>query len=479
MTPHFVPRRHAQGERGIALVSALLLMMVMSGLAIALTASGRIEVAMGDNEELYEGARAAAEAGLNHAAAVILGQIADPLTYQLNDILKGPDGLSNPTNPGASVNADNGLIPHLLFPGGPAGPWPVAAGSQFSYTVQLFDDDDPRMNNPVGTPFSAEELIAMGPPDEDPEDGTGLVDINKRIVIRATGLGPRGTVAVLEQMLQPIKMPALLVDGDLEMAGNAHIAGAQGSVHSNGNLEIVGTSVVIDESATATGTLTSGGGWAPVDGMMSGGMPEIPVFDIHASNFIAEADFILRSNGSITYPNGTVLCTSNCQNFQPPGYGGLRFGWTFVNAGPNSRWSLLNDTVVSATYFAQTPVNIGGTGTTELALSVIAQGSITVTGTPNLRPEPNSQLMFVTDKDLDIQGDLTGSLLLEGLVLVREQIHFSGDTSLVGQVMVQNVPHTAGTPVNENSVEGNFTLTYNGIIETLAYTVSGWRETQR
>ena len=56
-------------ERGMALVAALLLMMVMSGLAIALLASGRIETAMGDNEELYAGARAASEAGLNHTAA--------------------------------------------------------------------------------------------------------------------------------------------------------------------------------------------------------------------------------------------------------------------------------------------------------------------------------------------------------------------------------------------------------------------------
>ena len=37
----------------MALISALLMMIVMSALAIALTASGRVEVSMGDNEELY------------------------------------------------------------------------------------------------------------------------------------------------------------------------------------------------------------------------------------------------------------------------------------------------------------------------------------------------------------------------------------------------------------------------------------------
>jgi Tfp pilus assembly protein PilX len=478
MTPHSLSIRDSSSERGIALVSALLLMLVMSGLAIALMASGRVEVAMGDNEELYEGARAAAEAGLNHAATVIVGQIADPLTFALNDILMGPDGVSDPANPTASVNDDNGIISHLMFPGGPAAPWLVAPGSQYSYDVRLFDDDDPRMNNPLG-PFSAEELIAMGPPDDDPEDGTGLVDVNKRIVIRATGFGPRGTVAVLEQMLQPIKMPALLVDGDVELTGNSRVLGDQGSVHSNASLEIDNT-VIVEETATSTGTLTTSLGWTPSSGgLMSGGMPEIPVLDIHAINFIGQADFILKANGSITYPNGTVICTTNCQSAQPAGYGGLRFGWNFVNAGPNSRWVQLNDTVVSATYYAETDVNIGGTGGAFLALSVIAEGSISVSGTPNLQPEPYSQLLFVTDEDLDITGDLIGSPHVEGLVLVREQIHFSGDTELVGQVMVQDVPHTAGTPVDENLLEGNFQLTYNGIIETLAYSVSGWRETQR
>jgi len=478
MTQESCSHRGTSGERGIALVAALLLMLVMSGLAIALTASGRIEVAMGDNEEYYEGARAAAEAGLNHAAAVILGQIADPLTYELNDILKGPDGLSDPSNANASVNVDNGMISHLMFPAGPAGPWPVEAGSQYSYDVRLYDDDDPLMNTPPGTVFSNEELVAMGPPDEDPEDGTGLVDVNKRIVIRATGYGPRGTVAVLEQMLQPVKMPALLVDGDLEMAGNAQVVGAQGSVHANGDLEITGTSVFVQESATATGDLVADSSWAPQDGLASGGMPEIPVLDVHAINFIGEADFILRANGTITYPGSTTnLCGATCQNTIPPTYS-VRFGWNFVNAGPNSYWRQLNDNVVSATFYAETNVQVGGTGITELAMSILSTGSIEITGTPNLRPEPNSQLMFVTDKDLNIIGDLTGSVLLEGLVLVREQIHFSGDTSLVGQVMVQNEPHTAGTPVSANVVEGNFSLTYNGLIETLAYTVSGWRETQ-
>src|SRR5688572_20866717 len=135
-------RPERASERGMALIAALLLMMVMSGLAIALLASGRIETAMGDNEELYAGARAASEAGLNHTAAIILQLTADPV-FPLNSLLNGPDTLSNPaTNDASSVNADNGMVTQLL--GGTA-PWQVEPGSAYSYAVQLMDDDDPAL----------------------------------------------------------------------------------------------------------------------------------------------------------------------------------------------------------------------------------------------------------------------------------------------------------------------------------------------
>ena len=48
---------------------------------------------------------------------------------------------------------------------------------------------------------------------------------------------------------------------------------------------------------------------------------------------------------------------------------------------------------------------------------------------------------------------------------------------MVGQVVCQNVT-SVSTLVTANNVSGNFELTYDGGLEPLAYTVSGWRETQ-
>lgn len=484
MTPDRSSHAGPASERGMALIATLLLMMVMSGLAIALIASGRIENAMGDNEELYAGARAASEAGLNHTAAIILQLTADP-TFPLDSLLAGPDAALDAGNDSAAANNDNGLVTHLL---GGAAPWPVAAGAAYTYDVELLDDDDPSLNG--GVPFSTAELTAMGAGSAlDVEDGLRFNDVNKRLVIRSTGFGPRGTQATLEQMLVPIEMPALLVNGDVTLAGNTSISGEQGSVHANGTLTIQNTTVDVDENATSTGTLTAPGGWDP-GGLESGGMPIIPVPNILASNYASDADYFLRANGQIVTVNPvsgaeTLICTAamsanNCRNFTPAGGEGI-FGlvyssssqsWTF-NPGPGGGGATINQ----ATYYANTDVSITGNTGVALYLSIIAEGNIIVTGNPDLQPEPSSQIQFVTNKDLRITGDLTMTMAYAGHILVREQIDFFGNGFMVGQVVVQNVP-SVSTLVTGNTVSGNFELTYDGGLEPLAYTVSGWRETQ-
>ena len=472
-------------ERGIALVAALLMMMVMSALAMALTASGRVEVAMGDNEELYASARAAAEAGLNHTAAIIVQQAANP-AFSPNTLIAGPDGLRDAANEAAAQNADNNHVTQIL---GGAEPWAIPGTNDYTYDVRIFDDDDPILKN--GTAFTNVELTAMAAnKPAQVENGLRFGDTNNRLVIRSTGFGPQGTTAVLEQMLVPVTMPALLVDGDLELAGNASIEGLQGSVHANNNLTITGNSVNVEQDATATGNLNAGAGWE-AGGLTSGGMPRIPVPDIHAINYFADADFVLRDNGTITNQSGTtVYCNAfaanqggyrtGCRNTVPPGAVNP-FGWRFNS---NSQTWDLNPggggDAHQATYYAENHVTVTGSpGTTAapLRITIIAEGNIEVTGNPDLRPEPLSEIQFVTDMDLRIAGDITIPTAYEGRFLVREQIDFAGSADLAGQVIVQNVPSVSPLVVN-NTVSGNVTLTYNGLVETLAYSVSGWRESQ-
>ena len=172
-----------------------------------------------------------------------------------------------------------------------------------------------------------------------------------------------------------------------------------------------------------------------------------------------------------------------CRGYSPPGAvpAGATFGWRF-NDNLDS-WDLnpigAGNNTNSATYYSETDVKITGspgTNATPILLTIIAEGDIEVSGNPDLRPEPLSELQFVTDEDLKIAGDLTIPLAFEGRIMVREQIDFAGTATLAGQVIVQNVP-SVSTLVEDNVVTGTVTLSYNGLIETVAYTVSGWRET--
>src|SRR5688500_16136118 len=69
-------------QRGSALVSVLLLLMVMSALTAAFTVSGHTETLVVRNHQTAAQARAAAEAGLNHGSQIVFAWLAGwPNTY--------------------------------------------------------------------------------------------------------------------------------------------------------------------------------------------------------------------------------------------------------------------------------------------------------------------------------------------------------------------------------------------------------------
>jgi Tfp pilus assembly protein PilX len=71
------PALQRQGERGIALVAVLLLLMMMSALGMALAVNGETETLIARNQIAGMQAQAAAEAGLNHAVEVATEYIFD------------------------------------------------------------------------------------------------------------------------------------------------------------------------------------------------------------------------------------------------------------------------------------------------------------------------------------------------------------------------------------------------------------------
>ena len=472
-----------QSEQGVALIVVLLLLAVMSGLATGMALNSQIEVAMSSNEMFYAGARGAAEAGLNRAVTAIV----DPANNGEN-WLYGDDDTAG--------TADDGNMGYVMAD---FDAWPETIGvtAQYSYTVEILDDDN---NALYATPLTADQLLQMG------EDGNSTNNINDRLIIRATGFGPQGTTVRVARLLESwdttspatdvpsLSNPAILVDGDFTMSGNFDVAGTQGNVHSNGNIVLDGNTGSVSGDITAVGTIT---GADLAGGTQSGGEPTISVPAVNASDYLDQANYILHANGTATIAATGVACGALCN------------GWTH-DAG-TSEWRITGTTAPTGTFYVNGNVSISGSpGSAKApkALAVIATGSISVTGNPYLslpppaNPANPKSLQFVTDGDLKLAGnpDVDDQTAVEGRSLVREQLHISGNPELQGQIIVKNVTndddeavnpgHTQSSLVTSNTLSGTPNITYNGSFDpivtiehipgttTYTNTVSGWMENQ-
>lgn len=453
-----------QSERGIALIIVLLMMAVLSGLATGFSMNGQTETAMAENEVYYAGARAAAEAGMNRATERLVKDTA-------NNLLAGPDQAASATATHPS-NADNGDVSFLFAA---AGPYALDANGTYTYTIEVLDDDNPALYQ---TPLSDAQKISMG----EMVTNSPNINDNDRLILRATGFGPKNSVVRIMRELQSVDNvatttttslanPAILVDGDLAIGGNIGVRGLEGNVHANGNLSITGAAAAVDGDATATGTFTYNQNWH-AGGAQGGGRDAITVPDVSAATYANYADYILTSAGTITYGPShpdvvagiqTVNATCTCSGS----------GWT--TSGGN--WMVSGSTVISGTFYVQGNVTISGNPGkkgAEVALSLITEGSISISGTPKFKPENDALIQFVTNGDLTISGNvvLDDPTSVEGQIFVREQLEISGNPEFQGRIMVANEANGAYSQISTNTISGNPKLTYNGTLAAIPTTTT-------
>jgi hypothetical protein len=428
--------RRAQDERGIALVAVLLLLMMMSALGMALAVNGETETLIARNQIAGMQAQAAAEAGLNHAVEVATEYIFD---WKSNGFASSSLAVD-----AVLTNADAGTLNGLAMNTS----LDIADGFNASYQVTILDDDD----DGVG------------------EDGDPLNDVNNVLRIRATGLAKDGTKVVLEALISPPELGAIVTNGDLLLHGNASIEGSAGSVHSNGNLTLDGNSVTVEQDVSSSGVLDCDDPCDQVEGTATEGASEVPVPPVHASDYAVWADYILKDDGTMTDPSsGAVLCTwtskTSCNN------------WDWDSA--SGTWSLNSNTVTAGTYYVEGHARVSGSpGSTKnpAEISIIAEGSIQISGSPKLAPD-TPELLFVTDQDLKITGtiDVVGeAALVQGQMLVRGQAEIAGNASLDGQLLVEDVD--VGDLVDANSIGGSVVITYTGGLGGSVFTVTSWRD---
>lgn len=434
-------------EQGMALIAVLLLLMTMSALAAALAISGNTETLIARNHETAAQARAAAEAGLSHALQVVIEEIQDWETNMH----------ASPSAAMTALLADDGSLEDLGIDDDGEN---LAGLSDVTYEARVLDDDDPDRG---WTPSPAELLLMS-------EDGDEDADANTRLVVRAIGYASGNAVATVEATIVPLELPAILTDGDLEIDGSFGLSGTDGDMHTNSDLEINGNAAAVTPPGTCSSTGDTDG--APNTGACSEGEAEITVPTFEASDYLSRADYILNNDG--TYTDVSTNTQTTCAN---PCLGAWRWAsgsneWQITAAGGNPSPS-------AATYYIDDPdvtVRISGSpGSVAIPvqMSLIAEGSIIISGGPTIEPD-TSGVLFVTDEDLSISGGLT--VTEEGLMLVGEQLGISGGGNKVlrGQILVADAAANSSVET-ANVINGNVSIIYNGGLDDMFFTVSAWR----
>jgi type II secretory pathway pseudopilin PulG len=435
------------GERGYALLGTLLLLMMMSALGAALGVNGQTETRISRNQRAATQATVAAEAGLNHAVELATTYIfqwkangfAD-VDAAIDALLLGPDLASGTV----ATDADNGSLGTRVgitfleeLPVGTR--MTITGGINAEYEAFIMDDDATAPDEPAGDLFDDENLT---------------------LVVRAEGYAQDSTKVVLEALIAPVELGAVVTNGPLDLGGNVTIDGSAGSVHANGDMDIDGNSVAVSGTITASGTYAG-------SNTGSGGAPELSVPEVHASDYLAFADFILTSAGTMTDLGGTLLCTAS------GGMGGDCNEWDFDSG--TGVWSLGKSEPPDGTYYVEGAVEVtgspGGGKGGPVVLSIIAEGSIDISGHPEMTAD-TADLLFVTDGDLEISGDLVAS---SGQMLVHEQVNLTGTTDITGQLLVENAT-SVDTLVTANHITGTGTITYNGGLGVGIFSVQGWRD---
>ena len=450
MTDHTRAARR-DPERGSAIITVLLLLMLMTALAAALTVSGRTESLITRNHQSRAQARASAEAGLNHAVQIAVDylQTIDPV-----NIPGALDALLVDTTPlGVGVFGTATGIEGAL-------------DSTVEYEVLLMDEDDPARGAAIVAALIGN--VAVG------EDGIATTDNNNTLVFRATGTAQGGASVTLEALIAPVELGAIVTDGNLDISGSVSITGGDDAdVHSNGDLTIDGSATVDSGGMTSTGEYDG-----PAPGY--GGAAAKPLPQISAEDYKHHADYVLTETGDMTcnsaggctspatgvaYGYGATICTAG------PSGNDCRpdWGWRFAGGG----WEMgAAGTPQNGTFYVETDVSISSNPT--LSMTLIAEGSIDISGSPNLTAHTN-ELLFVTDGDLDISGGVDTDVIAQGQMLVHEQLSISGNATLGGQIIVEDAANNHSL-VDSTSISGNVEINYNGTLGTNLFFVTGWRE---
>ncbi len=318
---------------------------------------------------------------------------------------------------------------------------------------------------------------------------------------------------------------AVLTDGSLEITGSLDLTGTHGSAHANGNITGSGTGSDVEGYLSAAGTYTQGGVNVGNTALSGGGKApkEVPLID--PRDFYQFSEYDLCPNGQVkagpAYSGGpganTVVDTSDTRTPQrllpcggPTLLGTNNYrGWDFVpsetkslsgaSVSPTSlscaayectgAWKYNDNTAYDGVYYLyRGSADIGGNpgeDDSPWLASIIAEsystgaenhsncspghkaGDIDMSGGPDIRySDLAAPVTFLAGRDLKFRGN--GNASAVGAFLVHEQFDISGNATIDGLVISNDLCNTTGSPVDQgrlSSLSGSGGINYGGGLE--------------
>ena len=400
----------------MALAAAMFAIVVASILGAGMLAFANLSTQATVNQERATRAVQVADAGVAHALGLLRGSLK---SQSFTRILRGGDNIV-PT-------ADDSLFINYGLPVGDEIPLTGKAFQGHTYFVTVRDD----------------------PADGDMNAST---DLNGRVLVRCTVLTNDGASVEVTAILGATPMPAFAADGNVNFSGSPQVRGARGGAHANGNIHASGGGPIISTQATATGSAT--GTWRLPDGSPAPVLsfqPEVGIPDLNPMDYCVGAEFRLLSTGTATNGAGMLIAVPS--------------GWSY-DAG-TKLWTLAGGSSVDGTYCVQGNAAItGNTGSAVVPrkMTVLATGSIEVTGTPFITADHEDGILFMAAGDVRVAGNpAAGANNYQGMIYAGAQCVAEGNATMFGQLLCANGPQPLGAIEHavSHTMAGNFVLTFD------------------
>jgi hypothetical protein len=370
-----------KNQRGLALISSLLILLSLSVIGIVAVNSSNIETLITTNTKVSKQAFFLAEAGGQEAKEILRQRIIDQsstLDDQVN-LVKGADGILETAD-------DLPFISKTLGAG--------------TYSVKL-------------TERSGSNVTLTS---------TGSGPLNSRAIVKLTvkvettpGTAPQTTTTTV---LNPAFGIGILTNGDLRINGSSNI---NGGTHTNGDTRCNGSGTITG-TVSAHGSITTNGTWNT--GAETPNVATITVPSV-TDPWLAQLKAIAQA--SSTYHSG---------NYNFNGSGDLGGQVIFAEGNLTLNGSITNGTIV-----ATGNVTINGSsqinGTGVIGTAIVAQGNITMNGSSDSFGAFWSNGSFVQNGS----SRVIGSIVSQGDITRNGSFNFTAN----GNIQNNNLPTVTTT----------------------------------